>query len=143
MEQENTFELRNPKSSDLFALIRIIGKMKIKRELQGIGMGYANINKLNKQLKKAKKNKESNIEELETELEAMQLEVGMQLPFIFLENIDKAEGEVEKLFANLAGMTEEEYKDSDMEITINIFNAIRENEKWSEVLQKALKLLKM
>lgn len=99
------------------------------------------MNKKNKQLK-ADKKKELNTDKLETEVEELQTELGMEMPLIILENLDKAEEEVEKFFANLIGVTQKEYQEMDADLTIDIFTEIKNNEKWIKVFTKALELLK-
>ncbi len=64
----------------------------------------------------------------------------MNLPFILLENIDKAQDDVEKLFADLVGMSVQEYQDSDADLTVDIFYKIQSDKKWMNLFTKALRL---
>jgi hypothetical protein len=138
--EEFKIEIRSPKSTDIFTVIRIIGKMKIKKELLAMSGKITLMNKKNRQLQ-AEKKKELNTDELEAEVEAIQTELGMEMPLIILENMEKAEEEVEKFFASLIGVTQKEYQVMDADLTIDIFNEIKQHENWVKVFTKALELL--
>lgn len=133
-------EIRNPKSTDIFTIIRIIGKLKIKKEILGLSGKIAVMNKKNRQLI-ADKKKEINVDELEAEVEALQTELGMEMPLILLENLEKAEEDIEKFFSDLIGVSVKDYKKMDADVTVDIFSEIKSNENWMKVFTKALQLL--
>lgn len=150
-------KIRNPKSTDIFTIIRIIGKMKVKKELTAMANKITKMNKKNRELinlNPPNKDDEGNqvvvtdeetlksIDELSTEIEEIQTELGLEVPLILMENLDKAEEEVEKFFAALIGVERNEYQDMDADITIDIFSEIKQNEKWIKVFTKALELLR-
>ncbi len=130
-------EIRSPKSTDIFTIIRILGKLKIKNDVVSMSSKIALMNNKNKKLKSAK-GKEK--EQLENEVGELQTELGVNLPFILLENIDKAQDDVEKLFADLVGMSVQEYQDSDADLTVDIFYKIQSDKKWMNLFTKALRL---
>jgi len=133
----NLVEIRSPKSTDIFTIIRILGKLKIKNDVVSMSSKIALMNNKNKKLKSAK-GKEK--EQLENEVGELQTELGVNLPFILLENIDKAQDDVEKLFADLVGMSVQEYQDSDADLTVDIFYKIQSDKKWMNLFTKALRL---
>lgn len=148
MSNENEFkiEIRDPKSTDIFTVLRIIGKLKIKREILAMSNRIAQMNKKARQLKAYtnKKKKDENdlmlIDKLADEVETLQTELGMEMPFILMENLEKAEDEVFKFFASITGLSIKECHEMGAEFIIDIFDEIKRNENWKKVFTKALEL---
>ncbi|MBU9724123.1 MULTISPECIES: hypothetical protein [Bacillaceae] len=149
VEQEETkIEIRDPNSTDIMTVFRVIGKMKIRKELSSLGKRVAEMNRLYREGNKLNsKEEKTNTEtakarQLLDEAEEIQTELGMEWPFIILENIDKAEADVYKFLASLIGKSEKEYKQMHASNTLQIIFEIKNNEQWVKVFTDALKLLR-
>lgn len=131
--------MRQLKTSDVFTLIKIFGKMGLKKDLNEFAQKITAMNTNQRKLNTMKKT-DKGYTELEIETEEYMTELGLMIPTIFLENFEKAEKEIKKLFASLKELTEEEYINLSAEDTLDLIIELKESEEFKSFFTKALKL---
>lgn len=113
--------MRSLQTSDLFSLTRIIKKMDIKNDIKALSKDITALS--DEEKLKAKDS------------------FNIDLMLLFIENIGNAEKEVYKFLASLSGKTEDEIAKQKITETIEMLEAIFDDEQFGDFFDTALKSL--
>lgn len=123
METIKPIKLRKLQLKDIFPMSRIIKKIGIKEIM--------------KQAAAALENKKPKVSEKEQLTEAKQMQAGMEMLAVVLENIHLAEKEVTDFLASLAGMEPEAFASLNIEQLGSVFEQFKELPGLSSFLKQA------